>query len=122
MARSSLLISNTNDTEESMSNYNIIKDAILNKRQIIAVYNGHLREMCPHVIGTKNGIQQCLFYQFGGQSSSGRIVPGSQSNWRCIPISGLSQVEVKNGLWHTATNHSRTQTCVDIVDVEVSHS
>ena len=87
---------------------------------MIATYNGHRREMCPHVIGTKNGRRQALFYQFGGTSSSGgRIKPGSTQNWRCIPVDGLTNVEVREGEWHTASNHSVPQTCVDIIDLEV---
>ncbi|MGC3991461.1 MAG: hypothetical protein QM796_17605 [Chthoniobacteraceae bacterium] len=100
--------------------YNTIKSAILNKQQVVATYNGHVREMCPHVIGTKNGREQALFYQFGGTSSSGAIVPNSPQNWRCIPIEGLTKVSVRSGVWETGTNHSRPQTCVDDIDVEVS--
>lgn len=98
--------------------YQLIRSAILNKQQIVATYQGHVREMCPHVIGTKNGREQALFYQFGGTSSSG-IVAGSSANWRCIPIDGLSGVTAMDGEWRTADNHSRSQTCVDDVDVEV---
>ena len=103
-----------------MSNYQIVRDAIINKKQITAFYDGHPREMCPHVIGTKNGREQALFYQFGGSSKSGLQPAGSGANWRCIPIEGLQQVSSKDGGWHTAPNHSRPQTCVDVIDVEVS--
>jgi hypothetical protein len=102
-----------------MTNHEIIADAIINKKQVTAFYNGHLREMCPHVLGTKNGRTQCLFYQFGGGSSSGTITPNSQQNWRCIPVDTLEISEVKTGIWHTGSNHSRPQTCVDFIDVEV---
>ena len=105
----------------SSCTYDIIKQAIIKKQQVIATYNGHVREMCPHVIGTKKGKQQALFYQFGGTSSSGPLQPdGSSANWRCIPINGLSNVAVRAGEWHTAKDHSQQQTCVDIVDVEVA--
>jgi len=100
--------------------YNQIRDAIAKKQQVIATYSGHIREMCPHVIGEKNGKEQALFYQFAGGSSSGPIIDGSESNWRCIPISGLSGVSVRSGEWHTSHNHSRKQTCVDRVDLEIS--
>lgn len=103
-----------------MSNtYNIIRNAIVNQQQVIATYDNHVRELCPHVIGTKNGREQALFYQFGGTSSSGPIIPNSPKNWRCIPIDGLSNVSVKQGPWHTAGNHSKAQTCVEDIDVEV---
>jgi hypothetical protein len=98
----------------------MIRDAIRNKQQVLATYDGHQREMCPHVLGSKNGRQQALFYQFGGSSRSGLGAPGSSANWRCIPITGLRDVSVRTGAWHSAPNHSRPQTCVDVVDVEVS--
>lgn len=100
--------------------YATIRNAILKKLQVVATYQGHVRHMCPHVIGTKNGKEQALFYQFGGTSSSGPIVPDSTANWRCIPLDGLSVITVRDGPWYTAGNHSRDQTCVDNVDVEVA--
>jgi len=103
-----------------MSAYEQLKDAIQKKQQVVATYKGHLREMCPHALGWKGDRQQCLFYQFGGHSSSGAIVPGSDKNWRCLPVDGLENITVREGEWHTAGNHSRRQTCVDQVDVEVS--
>jgi hypothetical protein len=100
--------------------YNVIREAIINKQRVTATYNGHVREMCPHVIGTKAGREQALFYQFGGTSSGGAIVPGSPQNWRCIPIGGLTNVTVNGGPWRTGSNHSIPQTCVDVIDVEVA--
>ncbi|MBS7815400.1 hypothetical protein J7560_08235 [Wohlfahrtiimonas chitiniclastica] len=100
-------------------NYELIAEAIKNKKQIIATYQGYKREMCPHALGTKNGKKQALFYQFGGASSKGSIVPGSKDNWRCIPIAGLSDVTIKDGEWYTAHNHSTCQTCIDHIDIEV---
>ena len=100
--------------------YDLVRRAIVDKKIIRAVYGGLYREMCPHVLGTKHGRHQGLFYQFGGQSSSRPIQPdGSKDNWRCVEISKLSSVEMVEGVWHTAPNHSRPQTCVDVVDVEV---
>ncbi|PWF90153.1 hypothetical protein DD549_20330 [Shewanella algae] len=100
------------------NNYDLIRGAILNKQQVFADYDGHPREMCPHVIGTKNSREQALFYQFGGSSSSGPIVPNSPQNWRCMPVDRLDNIRIVNGEWHTGDNHSRPQTCVDLIDVE----
>ena len=100
--------------------YETIRQAIINKDQVTAMYDGHYREMCPHVIGTKQGRPQTLFYQFAGTSKSGLDPSGSPRNWRCIHIAGLSNVATRKGPWHTAPNHSRPQTCVDEIDVEVS--
>ena len=100
--------------------YATVRSAIAEKRHVIARYNGFVREMCPHVIGTKNGREQALFYQFGGSSSSGLSPIGSPSNWRCIPLQTIEIIEIRDGEWYTAHNHSRPQTCVDDIDLEVS--
>jgi len=98
----------------------MVRDAILNKLQIIAMYHGHVRELCPHLIGWKHGDPHALFYQFGGQSSRVLDAPGSPANWRCIRIRELTHVAVRKGPWYTATNYSRPERCVDEVDLEVS--
>ena len=95
--------------------YSIVRPAIASRRQIIATYGGHQREMCPHAIGTKAGRPQALFFQFGGSSSSG-LPPGGE--WRCLPLAGLSNVTAVDGPWHTAP-HTQAQTCIDEVDLEV---
>lgn len=100
-----------------MAAYDIIADAIRTKKQITASYQGRYREMCPHVIGRKNGRPQALFFQFAGESKSG-LPPGGE--WRCIPIEQLEQVQSREGPWHTGANHSRPQTCVSEIDVEVA--
>jgi hypothetical protein len=100
-----------------MDVYGMIRQAILNKQQVIATYNGHRREMCPHVIGRKGQRRQALFFQFAGGSSSGLPPDGE---WRCIPVDRLENVVVRPGEWHTGTSHMRDQTCVDVVDAEVA--
>ena len=101
--------------------YALVRRAILERKQIVAMYDTHPREMCPHVLGRKDGSPQALFYQFGGESSSRPIgPPGATENWRCMFISDLSDVEVRDGPWYTAANHSQMQSCVDDVDVKVT--
>jgi hypothetical protein len=96
--------------------YSIVRQAILDKHQIVATYRGHRREMCPHVLGTKDGREQALFFQFAGSSSSG-LPPGGE--WRCIPVEGLVDVVGRAGRWHTG-HGTRPQTCLDLVDVQVA--
>jgi hypothetical protein len=95
--------------------YELIRTATLAKRQILATYKGHRRELCPHVLGTKEGRRQALFFQFGGGSSSA-LPPGG--DWRCIPVDGLEDVVVREGPWHTGVRHQHLETCVDTIDVE----
>ena len=101
-----------------MTNYEIIKDAILNKRIITATFNGYLRIMCPHVLGTKGRVKQALFYQFAGESKTGLSLDPNE-NWRCIPIDLLRNVSSADGEWRTASNHSKPSRCIDIIEVQV---
>ena len=97
-----------------MDIYELIRGAILGKKQVVATYREYERELCPHVLGRKNGRAQALFYQFAGGSSSGLPPEGE---WRCLPLEGLTNVSVREGEWHSGTSHTRPQTCVGDVDV-----
>lgn len=103
-----------------MSTYAIVRQAIHDKHQITAVYDGYYREMCPHAIGEKNGREQALFYQFGGETSKGPIKdPTAENNWRCLELSKLSNVTAVPGAWYSADNHSTASTCIDDIHAEV---
>ena len=98
--------------------YAVLRQAIVERKQVVCDYGGYPREICPHVIGMKNGREQALVYQFGGDSSSGLPKGGE---WRCMPISGISNATLRDGPWHSGTGHSQPQTCVDEIDVEVPY-
>lgn len=103
-----------------MNTYDLVKNAILKKQCITCFYDGYLRKMSPHVIGTKNGTQQALFYQYGGESSSG-LSSDRTKNWRCIQIDRIENLEINDDAFQTAHNHSRPQSCVDQIDEEVDY-
>src|SRR5262249_51243387 len=100
--------------------YALVRDAILNKQPLSAMYNGQSRLLCPHVLGEdKDGNFQALFYQFGGGSSSRPIERGaSPNNWRCFALTKLSEVKIIEDRWRTAPLE-REQTCVKVVHFEV---
>jgi hypothetical protein len=95
--------------------YALIRQALERRLQVHAVYGGHRRRMCPHVIGTRAGEPRALFFQFDGGSSRD-LGPGG--DWRCLLLDGLSEISVHDGLWHTRA-HSEPQRCIDVVDLEV---
>ncbi len=95
--------------------YPLIRRAIVERKQVHAVFGGHARRLCPHVIGTRDGQARALFFQFAGGSDRG-LEPGG--DWRCLPLDGLSEVAVAAGRWHTRA-HAGAQHCIDDVDLEV---
>jgi hypothetical protein len=99
--------------------YGLVWTAVESKRSIAAFYHGRRRLFCPHRLGrNKAGQLRVLCYQYGGESESGLEPVGSPANWRCIALEKLSQVELLDGTWRTAPNHSRPQTCVAVADID----
>lgn len=98
--------------------YDVLRNAILNKQQVTCMYQGYQRQICPHVIGLKNGQRKVLAFQFGGGSTSG-LRPGGE--WRCLFVDQISNEQAHDGPWHTGQSHTEPQTCVDQIDVEVRY-
>ena len=99
--------------------YRLVRTAVISKRPIRAIYHGRDRWCCPHRLGrNQEGQIRVLCYQYGGGSGSGLQAAGSPANWRCVALEKLSRVELLEGAWHRAPNHSRPQTCVTEVDVD----
>jgi hypothetical protein len=61
--------------------YRLIRKAILAEQQITCHYNGHYRELCPHILGHTDSEKKLLAFQFGGRSS--KPLPRS-GEWRCL--------------------------------------
>jgi hypothetical protein len=99
--------------------YQLLRRAVVDRRPIRASYNARDRWFCPHRLGRNHeGQLRVLCYQYAGQSGSGLQAAGSPGNWRCIAVEKLSRVELLEGPWQSAPNHSRPQTCVAKVDVD----
>lgn len=98
---------------------NTIREAILHKKALRIFVQGHSRDVCPHVLGTKNRVPQALFFQYAGGSNTG-LPPGGQ--WRCFPLADIRSAEIIEGAaWRTGDRHTREQNCVGEIDVEVKY-
>ena len=100
------------------SDLDLIVAAILQKLNVVAMYQGYERIMCPHVVGYKGDRLNALFFQYAGGSKSG-LPPGGQ--WRCIHLDQLTNVRTMAGEWHTGPDHGRPQSCVDQIIAEVAY-
>jgi nucleotidyltransferase substrate binding protein (TIGR01987 family) len=97
--------------------YRLFEQAMAERKQIVCVYDGCRRELCPIILGHTQGEEKALTYQFAGESKS-RLPPGGQ--WKCFWLSGVSDVQLRDGPWHGGSRHSQTQTCVEVVDLDVN--
>ena len=99
--------------------YRLIWTAVEHKCPIAAMYNSLPRLLCPHRLGrNKHGQIRVLCYQYGGESETGLQSVGSPANWRCIAVEKLSAVELLEGSWRTALNHSRPASCIADADID----
>ena len=98
--------------------YRLIWKAARVRKQITCMYGGCYREACPHILGYKKLGQEAVFaFQFGGDSTS--RLP-RQGDWRCFDLAGVTEVQLRDGRWHSGTRHTKTQTCIQFVDVDVN--
>jgi hypothetical protein len=99
------------------STYILFAEAMAARKQIVCLYDGKRRELCPIVLGHSQGQEKALTFQFGGQSSKG-LPPGGE--WRCLFLEKVSGVELRDGSWHAGESHAQPQGCVEIVDLDVN--
>lgn len=100
------------------ANYEMIRRSMLAKQALICTYKGYHREMCAHTLGKGiGGVEKVLAYQFAGESS--RPPQSDDDRWRCLDVADIKNLQVIDGPWHTAKNHSKKQTCVKVIDLEI---
>ena len=75
--------------------YALFRNAILGEQQVVCLYDGRVRELCPHIIGTnRRGEEVVLAWQFGGESS------GPLPQWRCLKLANVRNARTREGRWH----------------------
>ena len=100
--------------------HDLLRSAIIQRCPVGAFYKEQKRLLCPHRLGwNREGDPRVLSYQFGGESESGLGPPGAPENWRCMALDKLNEVELREGSWHTAENHSRPAHCIERVEIDV---
>jgi hypothetical protein len=100
-------------------NYALFEQALRGRKQIVCMYGGYRRELCPIILGHSEGQEKALTYQFGGSSRSGLPKGGE---WRCLFLAKVSTVELRDGPWFAGSSHTQPQGCVEIVDLDVNPS
>jgi hypothetical protein len=99
------------------SKYALFEQAMRQRKQIVCRYRGLRRELCPVILGKSKGQEKALTYQFGGQSRSGLPRGGE---WRCLFLSEVSDIQLRDGPWISGLRHTQPSTCVDDVDLDVN--
>ncbi|MBR1162560.1 hypothetical protein [Bradyrhizobium elkanii] len=95
--------------------YDLFRKAILTEQQVVCIYDGRPRELCPHIIGhNKSGEEVVLAWQFAGESS------GKLPQWRCLRLANVSDISLRKGRWHEGGSHRTEQRCVSAIDLDIN--
>jgi hypothetical protein len=98
--------------------YRLFAKAMRERKQILCLYDGAPRALCPIILGHTKGEERALTFQFAGESTSKPLSPGG--DWRCLVLSKVSDVELREGAWHSGDSHRQPSGCVDEVDFDVN--
>ena len=95
--------------------YTLFRNAIRSEQQVVCIYGGRIRELCPHIIGTnRSGEEVVLAWQFAGESS------GPLPQWRCLRLANVTNARARKGRWHEGGLHRAEQTCVSNIDLDIN--
>ena len=97
--------------------YRRFAEAMAARKQILCIYGGHRRELCPIILGHSHGQEKALTFQFAGGSSTG-LPPSGE--WRCLFLSKVLNIQLRDGPWQAGDSHPQPQGCVEIVDFDVN--
>ena len=99
--------------------YTLFASAIARRTPILCHYEGHRREICPIIVGHSDGQEKALVWQYGGETSKGRL---RTAEWKCFALEKVRGVEVIEGVWQAGLSHRQSQSCVKQVDYDANPS
>ena len=109
------------------STYRAVRQAILAERQITCTYNGHYRELCPHILGHTDSEEKLLAFQFGGESAGHcRATASGGVSWsptcatsKSVRAPGMRAARIarSKAAWQTSisTSTSTSAACGDLL-------
>ena len=98
--------------------YELFLRAMREKKQITCVYQGYRRELCPILLG-RTGLEEfSLTFQFGGDTSTGKIPVAGE--WKCLKLKDVRNTVLRDGPWHAGDSHSSASTCMKMVEYDVN--
>jgi hypothetical protein len=98
--------------------YQLFLRAMREKKQVLCVYQGYPRELCPILLGRTGLEEKSLVFQFGGRTSQGPIRPGG--DWKCLRLAEVTDIVLRDGPWRAGASHSAAQHCLKMVEYDVN--
>ena len=98
--------------------YALFLSAMREKKPIVCLYQGYVRELCPILLGRTGLEEKSLVFQFGGNTSDGPIP--SSGDWKCLKLKDVRDVVLREGPWRSGDRRSTGQTCMKMVEYDVN--
>jgi hypothetical protein len=96
----------------------VLLQAMREERPVTCTYQGHIREICPVMLGRTGLEEKALVFQFGGSTSKGRIpAPGE---WKCFRLEEVRDAVLIEGRWHAGTSHTTASSCMKMVEYDIN--
>ena len=90
--------------------WNILHQAISQRRAIRARYHDHQRVLCPHALGWKNGRPKVLAYQTAILDHTSTT---DSSGWRSMFVDEIENPLITGDQWQSADNYTPHTTGID---------
>ena len=104
-----------NGGRESAVTYQIIRQAIVDRRCVNALYEDYVRVFCPRTIGKdKAGTEIVVAFQYGGGCPGGLPLSGKWCSFRVCDIDWIS---ANDDEWRTGTSAGKSNGWITDVDV-----
>ena len=97
--------------------YELFAAAMIDRRPLVCMYEGHPRAVCPIILGHTDGAEKALTFQFAGSGSKGPV----DGAWKCLVLAKVTEAELVDAPWNDGGGpHGTRQSCVMDVDLDVN--
>jgi hypothetical protein len=100
--------------------WEVLAQALRERRPVRARYHGADRLLCPHVLGWKNRRAKLLAYQVAGGTSDGPLPSEAQQRWRSMFVDEIENAVCTEEPWATADNYSPDTNAIDQVEFAIA--
>lgn len=100
--------------------WDLLAQALSERRTVKASYHGTDRLLCPHALGWKNGRPKLLAYQIAGSTTHGALPAEAQRRWRSMFVDEIEAAIFADEPWGTADNYSLSTNAIDQVELALA--
>jgi hypothetical protein len=97
--------------------WNVLHQAITERRAVRATYHNRIRVISPHTLGWKNGRPKALVYQ---TAVLGPPPSHDPRGWRSLFVEEIQNPIITDDQWRTAHNYTPRTTGIDTIAAAIT--